>query len=332
MAFYHNLKNYEAQKAKSIAQRLLILRKELSVSPGAKRAPGSLVVGSWNIRAFDGGRPRRDESFHYIAEIIDKFDICALQEIKKDLKPLRRLVKLLGPNWSYFVTDVTEGHAGNTERIAFLYNTNRVFFRNLIGELVLPPGDLINGRQIARTPFFASFQAEWFKFTLCSAHIAFKAAAGLADQELRRREISTIARALAARAKQEGEVYFFLGDMNIDSPQDPTMQALEDNGFKAPLFGPTNLAGGKHFDQLAYTGEGQRTDLLSHGKFDWRGAVYTPDDRDHYEPIAAQMRGEPYDNWPSKYSGWTTHEMSDHLPIWVEVMVDYSDAYLERFI
>ncbi len=160
MAFYHNLKNYEAQRAKSIAQRLLILRKELSVSPGAKRAPGSLVVGSWNIRAFDGGRPRRDESFHYIAEIIDKLDICALQEIKKDLNPLRRLVKLLGPNWSYFVTDVTAGDAGNTERIAFLYNTNRVFFRNLIGELVLPPADLINGRQIARTPFFASFQAE----------------------------------------------------------------------------------------------------------------------------------------------------------------------------
>jgi hypothetical protein len=27
-----------------------------------------------------------------------------------------------------------------------------------------------------------------------------------------------------------------------------------------------------------------------------------------------------------------THQMSDHLPIWVDLEIDYSDDYLKRFI
>jgi small GTP-binding protein len=163
MAFYHDLKRYDADKARWIAERLLALRTELRASDLGRRQAGTLVIGSWNIRAFDDGTPRRDESYHYIAEIIDKFDICAVQEVKTDLDPLRRLVRLLGPNWDWFVTDVTEGDPGNTERQAFLYNTDVVRFRNLVGELVLPADDLVAGEQIARTPYFASFQAGWFR-------------------------------------------------------------------------------------------------------------------------------------------------------------------------
>jgi len=55
--------------------------------------------------------------------------------VKQDLWPLKRLVKLLGPNWDYFVTDITEGGPGNRERQAFLYNKTKVFFRNLVGEI-----------------------------------------------------------------------------------------------------------------------------------------------------------------------------------------------------
>lgn len=114
MAFYHWLNDYrdpdkanDPAKADWIATRLLKLRKSLNESALSERQPNSLVIGSWNIRAFDDGKPRRDESFHYIAEIIDRFDVCAVQEIKSDLAPLRKLMRLLGPNWDYFVTDVT---------------------------------------------------------------------------------------------------------------------------------------------------------------------------------------------------------------------------------
>lgn len=328
MAFYHSIKYYDDKDKVWIADHLIKLRACLNDQINKDRLPSSLIIGSWNIRAFDGGRPRRNESYHYIAEIIDHFDICAVQEISTDLKPLERLVKLLGPNWEYFVTDVTAGHAGHSERMAFLYNKNKVTFRHLIGEIVLSKDNLIDGKQIARTPFFASFQAGWFRFTLCNSHIAY------AKNALREKEISAISKELSKRAKKEDEVYVFLGDMNIEKPTDPTMLALTDNGLSVPLFGETNLAGGNHFDQITFTSEGVKTNLLRHGVFDWRCAVFKPDEKDFYKDIANKMRGKPYKKWNNKkYRSWTTYEMSDHLPIWVELKVDYSDEYLkERYL
>ena len=44
--------------------------------------------------------------------------------------------------------------------------------------------------------------------------------------ELRQLEISANAKTLVKRSKQEDEVYVFLGDMNIDTPEGNTMLAL----------------------------------------------------------------------------------------------------------
>lgn len=99
MAFYHDLKTYEndsdySNKQAWISARLLTLRHDLHEIIKKDRQPNSLIIGSWNIRAFDDGIPRMDESYHYIAEIIDNFDICAIQEVKTNLAPLRRLLYL----------------------------------------------------------------------------------------------------------------------------------------------------------------------------------------------------------------------------------------------
>jgi len=314
-----------------IAAHLLALRAELAQQVLDDRRPNSLVIGSWNIRAFDGGRARLDESYHYIAEIIDHFDICAVQELKPDLGPVRRLARLLGPNWTYFVTDVTAGEPGNSERMAIFYNTNRVVFRNLIGEVVLSADQRIDGRQIARTPFFAAFQASWFRFTLCSAHIHFGSEAA-ADLTLRAREVGTIAAILAERARAADEVYVFLGDMNVEHPGDDIMGALRAEGFDAPLLGPTNLGGTKHFDQIAFSGNHDRTKMLRAGVFDWRAAVFRDDEAAAYRAEAEAARGEPYADWAGYYPRWCTHEMSDHLPVWIELEIDYSDDYLHRFV
>ncbi|MCX7553071.1 hypothetical protein OS175_04210 [Marinicella sp. S1101] len=128
MAFYHTLKSYEKNKEQEVdypnkqswvARRLLTLRHDLYHQIEKDRQPNSLIIGSWNIKAFDDGMPRLDESYHYIAEIIDHFDICALQEVKSDLEPLKKLMRFLGPNWDYFVNDVSTHKGGNKERSAF---------------------------------------------------------------------------------------------------------------------------------------------------------------------------------------------------------------------
>ncbi len=361
MPFYHDLKRYQddtsyPNKAEWVARRLLTLRYDLSQAITKDRRPNSLIIGSWNIRAFDGGMPRLDESFHYIAEIISAFDICAIQELRDDLRPLKRLMDLLGPNWDYFVTDVGNHEGANYERMGFVYNTNKVFFRNVIGEIVFPSDTLSDGNQIARTPFFASFQAGWFRFTLCSTHIIYGD-----DLGMRAEEITAITDALIKRAKKEDQVFVFLGDMNIESLEGEVGQALLDSGMKVPRFGPTNMKGDKYYDHIAFTVKGaatRKTRLINHGVFDWRNAVFGPaqardpnapddpsyvnrisddDHRAHYEPINAAARTaygkEPYADFGSQYANnFMTFEMSDHLPIWVELEVDYSDEYLNRFL
>jgi len=363
MAFYHSLKDYEGDtnypnKQSWITSRLLTLRHDLYETIEKDRRSNSLIIGSWNIRAFDDGVPRLDESYHYIAEIIDHFDICAIQEVKDDLGPLRKLVKFLGPSWDFFVSDVSTHKGGNNERMAFLYNTNKVFFRNLIGEIVLPTKNLIAGEQVARSPFFASFQAGWFKFSLCSAHIIYGK-----DLGLRAAEIKAIADVLVKRAKKEDQVHIFLGDMNIEKKDDAVMQALKNSKLTVPDFGPTNMSGNRWFDQMAFTEKGKagrKTRLLRHGKFDWRHSVFGPHPKvdpsafskqdifegkkrlstqeilDHYKKIVEMVRikygKKPYVNWSKSYKNWTTFEMSDHLPIWMELEIDYSDDYLRRYL
>lgn len=339
MAYYGLLKNNilypEGRSAPGqagwVCDHLLALRRALAQDIRKDRKPNSLILGSWNIRHFDGGRPRLAESFHYIAEIIDHFDICAVQEVK-DIESVARLCKLLGQNWDFFINDSSGSGRGNHERMAFLYNRNKVFFRNLIGELVLPHDALPGGEQIGRTPFFASFQAGWFKFTLCSSHIVFEEEEG---RPLRRDEISAIADVLKDRAKDSEEVHIFLGDMNIDKTSDAEFRLLEDAGYIVPLFGPTNLGGDKHYDQITFIGPQEKARLLRHGAFDWRSSVYRADQQADYEATAMAIRekpntGKPYANWPREYPKWCTHEMSDHLPVWIEIEVDYSDEYLEN--
>ena len=111
-----------------------------------------LRLATWNLREFDSSSWgwRTQEAKAYIAEILAHFDLIALQEIRRDLDALDDVQRLLGPNWSYIATDVTDGSAGNKERMAFLFDSrNKVRFCDVAGELTLPqrPEDLRSVRR-----------------------------------------------------------------------------------------------------------------------------------------------------------------------------------------
>jgi len=58
-------------------------------------------LASWNIREFGRNAMfgcRMDESIQYIAEIVNHFDLVAIQEFKENLADLKRLGEVLG-NW-----------------------------------------------------------------------------------------------------------------------------------------------------------------------------------------------------------------------------------------
>ncbi len=155
MPFYSRLKitdtTTEASKIKKkrIATRLKLLKTELkkhfSDSNANPNSDKSVKIATWNLREFGSSKygGRGYESQYYIAEIISHFDIVALQEIRADLKDFNALRRILGPDWSYVATDVTDGDAGNGERMIFLYNKRVVQFNDVVGELTLKEGGKI---------------------------------------------------------------------------------------------------------------------------------------------------------------------------------------------
>lgn len=102
------------------------------------------------------------------------FDVIALQEVLRDTAALRYLMShFLGPRWAVLLTDASGGDKGNSERLAYLYDTRRVVLSGLAGEIVLPPTPEGLPEQFDRTPFIAGFRAGNEHFTLLTAHIRY---------------------------------------------------------------------------------------------------------------------------------------------------------------
>jgi exonuclease III len=355
------------------AERLRAMRASLAPLH-ARRSPTSLLLATWNIRDFDSNRfgygPRLTESFYYLAEIAGCFDLIALQEVNRDLGALERLVRILGRQWDYIVTDATEGAGGNGERMAFLFRSGKVWFRKIAGEVVLPDGQLVVSpkavkppkdeeatpsvdtedarQQFARTPFLVAFQSGWFRFSLCTVHIYYGRDSGA---KLKRRiaEIERLVQFFANRQDREAkdaasgaqaENYILLGDFNVVSPEHQTMTALQSHGFTVPdaISGRKVRADGDHFyDQIAVRVLDPRFRVVTGGIVEMYADVFrdTEEDRSIYAPLMPaedpeEEEGEKEATREGLYRKWRTWQMSDHAPLWVEIETDFADDYLER--
>ncbi len=276
----------------------------------------------------------------YIAEIISSFDLVAVQEVNEDLTALNRVMIILGSWWKYLITDVTKGTRGNSERIAFIYDTRKVSFGGLAGEIVIPPLEEMKktigpSDQLYRTPYIVGFRSAWFKFEICSVHIVY--GESKADDPARIEEINKIATFVAKESKDKNawaKNWILLGDFNIFKPTDETFNAIIKAGFIIPEESKitTNIGRDKYFDQIAFILEDRAYKKLKDiksGVFDYYQSVYTLED----EKIYALDMGDKYnektaDKKTNYYKDWRTYQMSDHLPKWIEVKTDFGEEYL----
>lgn len=346
MPFYYELKRRPAEERERTVDTLLRLRGQIRRELPAKTVRDTLNLATWNIRDFDSNKfghgPRLGESFYYLAEVISAFDLVAVQEVNQ-IGPLKRLMKILGPNWDYIATDITEGRSGNNERMTFVFDRRKILFRNIAGEIVLPGSARIEGdRQFARTPFMVSFQSGWFKFNLCTVHLYYGSDRGAA-YERRVEEIDAIARFLARRAKKEDSNMIVLGDFNIVSREDDTFKALARHGWVVPdeLNVTTNQVMTKYYDQIAFIT--RRNELMlgdsepNAGAFNPFTSVYRPRDwKTYYDLVRdtskwdTDRRGPTDDEGKKRYfqGQWRTWQLSDHLPLWVQLKIDFTEPYL----
>lgn len=304
--------------------------------PPARNLGESLLLATWNIRELapsNHGGPRLPESYFYLAELIDHFDIVAVQEVRDDLRALNRVKRLLGGHWDAVITDTNKEPPGNGERMAVLYDTRKVHRTGISGEFLLPRSAA--SPQLARTPLVSSFQVGWTTFLLAVVHILWGDDAD--DLPERVAEIRQLAKWMRKRTTaatknrvergfaDEWENLVLLGDFNIFRPDSLAMKALTvTGGFTIPpelqALPHTNLAGGRHYDQIAVRTSGERFGLTGlAGAIDWSTLVFRPEDAAAYGPdVKPRM----------SYGGWRTYQMSDHLILWVEIAVDHAPRYL----
>lgn len=353
MPLYYSLRfQPDIQEKNRTIEGLLRLKESLDTVP-IKTIDKNILIATWNIREFDADAYglRSQEAMLYIAEIIDHFDLVAIQEVRDNLKALERLQEILGKWWKVVFTDVTEGKPGNRERLAFLYDSRKLSFTGLSGEIVIPPIPVKeNGKtvrydpsdQLYRTPFVVGFQAGWFKFMIATVHIAYGENKG--DSEQRVKEIKLLSDFLAKRVRSNYSLYknlIILGDFNIFKTTNQTFKEISKN-FTIPKELqelPSNAIKNKHYDQIGYKFMDE-VKMTNAGVFDFYSDVYRLEDEAEY----IGKMGKAYDQTSkgkardkkgktSYYKTyWRTHQMSDHLPMWAEFEIDFSQKYLKGLL
>ncbi|KAB1069003.1 endonuclease/exonuclease/phosphatase family protein [Tamlana haliotis] len=306
-----------------VIQNVELLKQDLHHHIPSKKLDENLLIASWNIRAFgnltrkwesvDSDSPKRDlHAILCIAEIIKRFDVIAIQEVKANIRALRDTLKVLGVHWSLILTDVNKGDAGNGERMAYLFDTRRVQLSGLAGELVVPQ-EWLNAtsqealtEQFVRSPYAVSFKSNHQTFILVTLHILY----GKKSSD-RVKELKGVAKWLSDWSEDVNAYHqnmMVLGDFNIDERGD----LLDETFLSEGLFVPSQLQNPdvtrsifnetKYYDQIAwFNGDNNKPRLsmnfLNGGNFDF-------------------MKTALINRNLSKQS--LSFHISDHYPLWAE--------------
>ncbi|MEQ8472486.1 MAG: endonuclease/exonuclease/phosphatase family protein [Marinoscillum sp.] len=306
----------------SIIDEITLLNKNLDALIPAKKLDQNVLIASWNIRAFGGltekweadedDSPKRDlHALLAIANIVKRFDIIAVQEVKGNLKAFRHMLKLLGNDWSFILTDVCGGDEGNDERLAFLFDSRKVKLSGLACELVVPNQqiDAIEEdafkRQFVRTPYAVGFKVGNKTFVLVTLHVIYGSSASDRTPELK--AIAEWLRNWATDMNAFDQSLIVMGDFNIDRHGDPRYEVFVSTGLKVPedlhnLPRTVYENSTKFYDQIAWFQDHQNVSQLS---IDYvKGGIF------NFVPHVLRDCG-----LTTSQLSW---RVSDHLPLWAE--------------
>jgi hypothetical protein len=303
-----------------IAEGLKVLQARIEA---AKIPPSkldeTLNIATWNVREF-GKKKRSEAAIHYIAEIIGQFDLVGLVELRDNLSDLKRILPILGPYWDVVYSDMIPDAGGNRERICYIFDTRAVCFNGLAAE-ASPPRmkrgtEYINDTGWWRAPYVASFKAGSYDFLAFTTHVRW----GDSDSA-RLQEIQGLANWLGAKIKEpyaEDKDVIVMGDFNIPSRTDPMFKALTSQGLQIPKalaaddFG-SNLARDKRYDQILHYSQFPDTFTNAGGVLDF-------------------YAGDHKALFPDIDKAAFTYQMSDHLPLWIQINTDIEGQVLDALI
>lgn len=321
----------------ALGLRALRERIEESEIPSS-RLDETITIATWNIRDF-GRKKRLNASIHFIAEIIGQFDLVAGIEVRDNLEDLHRVLQILGPYWDVVFSDFNADPAGNRERVAYIYDKRAVVFTGLAAEAD-PPRERATVIPIAggpqreeyiskiswwRSPFMASFRAGNFDFILLAAHIRW----GKRTSD-RIAPLKLLAQWIAGRRKEPFVIdsdFILMGDFNITSRRSQTFKEIVKHGLEVPPalmkgnFG-TNLAKDKRYDQILHHPMHPTLYQDRRGRYRSAGGVLDFLGSSH----------KPLYPGRSMTKREFTYQLSDHLPLWLQLNIWDDDIELDQMI
>jgi len=275
-----------------------------------RRVDENLLFATWNIQSFSNNKTRR--ALQYIADICERFDLIALQEVRTDLRGLSKLQSMLPGNYKILVTDPT----GNYERFAFLYDKRTVINTGLACEIGFTvQASTHTGYQLHRMPYCVSFKAGRFDFVVVNAHIY--CGSTTAEKNLREEEIKKLVEFINKRSKTDKSKvfdrdFFVVGDFNIKEMGDRFFDALVSEGFVMPdnmNTLKTNFIRDKTFDKIAW---------VDRPSFSFSGKC-------NVIPFGEVLYQDASPKGGKK-------QISDHLPLWAEFKVNKLTQELDQII
>jgi endonuclease/exonuclease/phosphatase family metal-dependent hydrolase len=276
------------------------------------KANDNVIIATWNLTNF-GLQEREEDHLRIMADILRPFDLVAVQEVADNLDHLDELMDYLGDEWDYWYTDV----GGNQERLAYLYDAERVLPTGLAAELAMRQHErlrvTVDDVEVEggfpgfnRNPYMLGFTAGDFEFFLVNVHLYWS------NFSLRQLETEGLARWAARRVGRQfppNNDIILIGDFNMPrvDPSDDIFALLTQNGLQVPkhttnLVG-TNLAGDADYDEIAFFPGRTADDFTgAMGVFDFDNAVF---------PNLFQAN-------ETHFFQYVRYYIADHRPMWAE--------------
>ena len=176
--------------------------------------PSTVRLASWNIRFFSTGS-RDDTELQQISQVLLNYDFIAIMELRDEevLQRTQTILASLGRNYNYEIS-IPLG-ASNPERYAFLYDADIM--------QVLTPGQVYPdpNDDFIREPYYATFRAGQFDFTIIVVHVIFGQTVGQRQAEILL--LDDVCNAVQAADLDEQDV-LLVGDFNRE-PDDAVAYA-----------------------------------------------------------------------------------------------------------
>lgn len=283
------------------------------------RSPASLLAATWNIANL-GAQARRPQDFTLIGEILGWFDLVAIQECRDNFLDLEQILHTMSPTFRYLMSDAS----GNSERMIFLYDSQKLSLLEEVGEITIPPsrykqiklpGIAQEFTGFDRSPYLASFSAGPTSITFVNAHLFYGKSNDNAAS-MARRSLETYAMAWWAKERTKPANAFtrelaVMGDMNMpkSDENDPIFRALTKLGLEVPLHSTqiaSNIANDANYDQIAFLpGTTKALFTGQKGVYDYDMVIF---------PDLWQGGGNV-----KNFNAYLRYYISDHRPMWVQL-------------